>query len=66
MRKVNEYMYTSGADIEEFLREYRRSRVIIETPVKAVLNRALEYEQIFKKAFCQFTKEEIIKMYGDL
>ena len=58
-------MYTSGADIEEFLREYRRSRVIIETSVKAVLNRALEYEQIFKKVFCQFTKEEIIKMYGE-
>lgn len=65
MRKVNEYMYTSGADIEEFLREYRRSRVIIESSVKAVLNRALEYEQIFKKVFCQFTKEEIIKMYGE-
>lgn len=58
-------MYTSEANVEEFLKEYRRSRVIIETSVRAVLNRALEYERIFDKSFYEFTKEEIIKMYAE-
>lgn len=58
-------MYTSEANVEEFLKEYRRSRIIIETSVRAVLNRALEYERIFDKSFYEFTKEEIIKMYAE-
>ena len=58
-------MYTSEANVEEFLKEYKRSRVIIETSVRAVLNRALEYERIFDKSFYEFTKEEIIKMYAE-
>ena len=40
-------MFTREQDIEEFLDEYRRSRVIIETTVRATLNRVLEFEQKF-------------------
>ena len=40
-------MFTREQDIEEFLYEYRRSRVIIETTVRATLNRVLEFEQKF-------------------
>lgn len=58
-------MYTSEANVEDFLQEYKRSRVIIETSVRAVLNRALGYERIFNKPFYQFTKNEIIKMYAE-
>ena len=40
-------MFTREQDIEEFLDEYRRSKVIIETTVRATLNRVLEFEQKF-------------------
>lgn len=56
-------MYTTESQKEEFLKEYFRSRVISETMVKAVMNRALENEEIFKKPFYSFTKDEIIQMY---
>lgn len=49
--------------IEEFLSEYRRSRVIAEASVRATLNRASEYEQKFQKPFYEFTEDEIKTMY---
>lgn len=56
-------MLTESNQIEEFLDEYKRSRVIIETSVKATLNRALEFERKFKKCFYQFTIDEVLEMY---
>ena len=56
-------MYTNEQEIESFLKEYRRSRVIIETTTRAVLNRAVEFEYKFNKPFYQFTTEESLEMY---
>lgn len=58
-------MYTTEAQIEDFIEEYKRSRVISETSVRAVLKRALQYESIFDKPFYKFDKDEIIKMYTE-
>ena len=49
--------------VEEFLKEYKRSRVIAEASTRATLNRALEYEQKFQKPFYEFTHDEIKTMY---
>lgn len=56
-------MYTSEKDIETFLDEYKRSKVIIETTTRAILNRAVGFEKKFRKPFCQFTTEEALEMY---
>ena len=56
-------MYTSELEIEDFLKEYKRSRVIIETTTRATLNRAVEFEHKFNKPFYQFTTEEALEMY---
>lgn len=58
-------MYTSEAYITSFINEYLRSRIVIETSLKAVINRALNNEEHFAKAFYCFTKEEILEMYTD-
>ena len=56
-------MYTSEHEIEEFIKEYRRSKVIIETTTRATLNRAVGFEHKFNKPFYQFTTEEALEMY---
>lgn len=56
-------MYTSEQEIEDFLVEYKRSKVIIETTARAALNRAIEFEHKFNKPFYQFTTEEALEMY---
>lgn len=56
-------MYTSEKEVEDFLLEYKRSRVIIETTTRATLNRAVEFEHKFKKPFYQFSTEEALEMY---
>lgn len=56
-------MYTSEAQIEEFLTEYKRSRIIAETSVRAILRRAVEWEKKFDKAFYDFNKEEALEMF---
>lgn len=56
-------MYTSEKEIEDFLTEYKRSKVIIETTARAALNRAIEFEHRFNKPFYLFTTEEALKMY---
>lgn len=58
-------MYTSEVYITDFLNEYLRSRIVIDTSLKAIINRALNNEERFEKAFYCFTKEEILKMYTD-
>lgn len=56
-------MYTNEQEVENFLKEYKRSRVIIETTTRATLNRAVEFEHKFNKPFYQFTTEEALEMY---
>ena len=56
-------MLTTERQVERFLNEYSRSRVIIIASVRAVLNRALEFERKFQKAFYEFTIDEVVEMY---
>lgn len=56
-------MFTTEMEVESFLSEYKRSRVIIEATVRASLNRALEFENQFQKPFYKFTVDEILRMY---
>ena len=56
-------MYTTELEVESFLEEYKRSRVIVETTVRASLNRAIEFEQKFQKPFYEFATDEILEMY---
>ena len=56
-------MYTSEKEIEDFLNEYKRSKVIIETTTRAVLNRAVGFEKRFMKPFYEFTTDEALEMY---
>ena len=56
-------MLTTEREVEAFLEEYKRSRVIIEGTVRASLNRALEFERKFQKSFYEFTTDEILEMY---
>ena len=56
-------MYTGELELEKFLKEYGRSRVIIETTTRATLNRAVEFEYRFNKPFYQFTTDEALEMY---
>lgn len=56
-------MLTTEMEMELFLAEYKRSRVIVEASVRAILNRALEFEKKFQKPFYEFTIDEILEMY---
>lgn len=59
-------MYTSELELEKFLQDYKRSRVIIETTTRATLNRAVGFEHKFNKPFYQFTTDEALEMYRDV
>ena len=59
-------MLTTEKQVESFLSEYKRSRVIIETTVRATLNRALGFEKQFQKPFYKFSIEEILEMYKSM
>lgn len=56
-------MYTTKTEMENFLSEYMRSRVVSETSVRSSLNRVLEFEKKFKKAFYEFNTNEVLEMY---
>jgi hypothetical protein len=56
-------MFTTEMEVESFLNEYKRSRVIVITSVRAVLNRALEFERKIQKPFYEFTIDNILEMY---
>ena len=56
-------MLTTEREVESFLNEYKKSRVIIEATVRASLNRALEFECKFQKPFYEFTIDEVLEMY---
>lgn len=57
-------MYTSEQEIEDFIKEYQSSRIIIETSVRSVLKRAQTFERKFKKPFYEFTKDEALQMFS--
>ena len=56
-------MLTKTKQVEEFITDYQRSRVVAIASVRAALNRALEFEKKFQKVFYEFTEEEVIEMY---
>lgn len=56
-------MLTKPNQVEEFIADYQRSRVVAIASVRAVLNRALEFEKKFQKAFYEFTEDEVATMY---
>ena len=59
-------MYTTELEVEKFLNEYARSRVIIEATIRASLNRALEFERKFQKPFYEFNTDEVLDMYKSM
>ena len=56
-------MYTTEREVEDFLQEYVRSRIIITTSARSVLKRAIDFEDKFDKPFYNFTTEEALEMY---
>ena len=56
-------MLTKARQVEDFITDYQRSRVVAIASVRAVLNRALEFEKKFQKAFYEFTEAEVVEMY---
>ena len=68
-KKINQphkewiYVLTKITQVEEFITDYQRSRVVAIASVRAVLNRALEFEQKFQKAFYEFSEDEVMEMY---
>lgn len=56
-------MLTKTSQAEEFIKDYQRSRVVAIASVRAIMNRALEFEKKFNKVFYEFTEDEVIDMY---
>lgn len=59
-------MYTTEQEIEDFLQEYSRSKIVVPATVRATLNRAIEFEYKFNKPFHLFTVDEALKMYQSI
>jgi hypothetical protein len=58
-------MYTTEQEIEDFIHEYGRSKIIIATSVRGILKRAQMFEYKFNKPFHRFNIEEIMEMYEE-
>lgn len=56
-------MLTKTSQVEEFIKDYQRSRVVAIASVRATMNRALEFEKKFNNVFYEFTEDEVIEMY---
>jgi hypothetical protein len=59
-------MYTTEREMEDFIKEYMSSRVVIESSVRAAINTMVAQERRLKKSFDEFTKEEILSIYKSL
>lgn len=59
-------MLTETRQVEEFINDYQRSRVVAIASVRAALNRALEFEKKFEKPFYEFTTDEVSEMYRSI
>lgn len=51
-----------GDDKEQFIKEYMRSKVVIETSIYAIFKRVAIFEEGFEKDAAEFTKDEILTM----
>lgn len=60
------YVLTKTSQVEAFIKDYQRSRVVTIASVRAALNRALEFEKKFQKAFYEFTEDEVLEMYASI
>lgn len=58
-------MFTTETQIDEFVKEYLSVKVVVESSLRAILNRAVEYERVFNKPFWEFTKEEALAMFKE-
>ena len=56
-------MLTNDSQMELFINDYKRSRIITEASVRAVLNRAMEFERKLQKPFYEFTVDDALEMY---
>ena len=57
-------MYQSETK-ESFIKDYMRSRVVAQTSLYSLFRKTEKYEESLGKDCCQFTEDEIIKMYRE-
>lgn len=55
-------MFTTE-EVEGFIQEYKRSKVIIESTVRNYLNKAIEFGNMLGKPFYDFTADEVMQLY---
>ena len=59
-------MYTTETQVEGFVSEYMRSKVVTETSIRAMIKRVVEWENIFNKNMYEFNKDEALKMFSSV
>lgn len=59
-------MLTNQNTVDEFIKDYQRSRVVAIASVRATINRAIEFEKKFSKVFYEFTEDEVMEMYKEV
>lgn len=57
--------FTQKDNIERFILEYAKEKIISETTIRAYLKFALKYEEIYNKNLTEFSIEEILRMIKD-
>lgn len=57
-------MYQSETK-ESFIKDYMRSRVVAQTSLYSLFRKTRKYEESLEKDCCQFTQDEILKMYEE-
>lgn len=57
-------MYQSETK-ESFIKDYMRSRVVAQTSLYSLFRKTEKYEENLGKDCCQFTQDEILKMYEE-
>jgi hypothetical protein len=57
-------MYQSETK-KDFIKDYMRSRVVAQTSLYSLFRKTEKYEESLEKDCCQFTQDEILKMYKE-
>lgn len=57
-------MYQSKTK-ESFIEDYMRSRVVAKTSLYSLFRKTAKYEENLNKDCCQFTQDEVLKMYEE-
>lgn len=57
-------MYQSETK-ESFIEDYMKSRVVAKTSLYSLFRKTEKYEESLNKDCCQFTQDEVLKMYED-